>query len=237
MTRPDILTPSACFVVERVPGKGYQVTSAKGPKSGDEEWKRYALRNVLDAVGQPAPNGPPEDFRWIGPVPPSAYIGVFVQRLPNGEARYHQAWFDNLPTRCPRWLYIILAVAVGAAVWFAGRNLFVPDQQVGESKPGPSHQGATPDDRTTKLKSVLKLTQKVRDKLKGYLSQEKFKFTDTGPVVTPGRCVKLISDLDTPPPPKESISLDKSEVKDLLDLLEALDEWTDNGKPPPKSGR
>ena len=95
--QPHIPKPSACFVIERVPGEGYQVTyqvtSAEGRFA--DEWKKRALA-LLDTLGQPNPNGPKEYYQWIGPIAPSGeYVGVSVKLRPNGEARYYQAWFQT----------------------------------------------------------------------------------------------------------------------------------------------
>src|SRR5690606_28128834 len=90
--QPSNLTPSACFVIERERGKGYQVTSAEGPCA--DEWRTRAL-TLLDVLGQPDPKGPAEYCRWVGPITPSEeYVSVSVKLMPNGEARYHQVWFE-----------------------------------------------------------------------------------------------------------------------------------------------
>lgn len=239
MTRnqPARLDPFASFVVEREPGEGYQVTLAEGPRA--EEWEQRALP-LLDLIGQPEANGPAEYFRWVGPIS-GAYVGVFVKRMPNGESRFHQEWFQ-IPKRVSRttWfmgLAIVATLLVFAAVAVAGRALLVPDRPTdsdpaveepgspGSSKVHSPEQVAAPDARTTKLKNELAASRDLRAKLKEYLSQEGFAADFSASVVDEKRSVKLIADLDNTPPPKETIRLSNIEVAKLLRLLEALDEW------------
>ena len=178
--QPTNLSPSACFVVEREPGKGYQVASAEGDYAA--EWKGRAL-DLLDSLGQPDPKGPAEYFRWVGPITPSGeYVGVSVKLMPNGEARYHQAWFQ-VPKRTHRYArsigsVIVVLLLVFAADAFAWRNLGVPDSQTapapvaheagspGNSKPVPPVKDAPPDVRTTTLKNELASSRDVWAKLK-----------------------------------------------------------------------
>ncbi|MCS6898106.1 MAG: hypothetical protein NZM29_09050 [Nitrospira sp.] len=243
-SQPDNLSPSACFVVERVPSEGYQVTSAEGRYAN--EWKGRALA-LLDALGQPDPTGPAEYYRWVGPIAPSGeYVGVFVKLTPNGEARYHQAWFQaakpmTRPMRSTG-LLILLMIIIFAAGAFAGRMLFTPGVSTtsssisanglpGISKADPLTKVAPPDIRLTKLNHELASTRDVRAKLKGYLAQEGFAADTSTPVVDERRSVKLIADLDKTPPPLETIRLSNLEVAKLLRLLEMLDDWTINPKP------
>lgn len=244
--QPDNLGPSACFVVERVPGQGYQVTSAKGRYAN--EWKARALA-LLDTLGQPDPKGPAEYHRWVGPIAPSGeYVGVSVKLTRNGEARFHQAWFETArpmtrPTRCILLILVMLVIFATGAL--AGGMLLAPGLSTtsgpisgnglpGVSKSDPRTKDTPPDMRLTKLKNELDSSRDVRAKLKGYLAQEGFAEDISTPVVDERRSVKLIADLDAAPPPLESIRLSNVEVAKLLRLLETLDDWTINPKPAQK---
>lgn len=246
--QPANLSPSACFVVERVPSEGYQVTSAEGRYAN--EWKGRALA-LLDILGQPDPKGPAEYYCWVGPITPSGeYVGVSVKLTPNGEARYHQAWFQaakpmTRPTRSIGLLILVMLVIFAAGA-FAGRMFLAPgvSTTVGpisgndlprNSKVDPSAKDTPPDARLTKLKNELASSRDVRAKLKGYLAQEGFAADTSTPVVDERRSVKLIADLDKTPPPLETIRLSNIDVAKVVRLLEALDEWTTNPKPPQKS--
>ena len=246
----SILSPSACFVIERVPSKGYQVTyqvtSAEGRFA--DEWKGRALA-LLDTLGQPDPNGPKEYYQWVGPIPRSGeYVGVSVKLRPNGEAWFHQAWFQTAKpkTRLKRTIGLLIFVMLvgfgagfGAGV-FAYLKFFAPGVSTspdpisrnggspGTSKVDPSAKDGQPDMRA-KLKEVLDSSpnRDVRNKLKQYLSQKEFtqkEFTkDTSKSAGKWRSVKLIADLDETSPKKESIGLKNDEVAELLKLLETLE--------------
>ena len=246
--QPDIPKPSARFVIERVPSKGYQVTRAEGQFA--DKWKKRAL-DLLDKLGQPDPNGPEEYYRWVIDRP-GVYVGVSVKLRPNGEAWYYQEWFQTaeLKTRLKRTIVIILVMLVtfGAGV-FAYPKFFAPRVSTslgsisrnggspGTSKVDPSAKDGPPEMSLEKLKEELAPSRKVRDRLKEYLSQKEFtqkEFTeDTSKSAGKWRSVKLIADLDETSPKKESIGLKNDEVAELLKLLETLEKI--NPKPAQKS--
>ena len=257
--QPHIPKPSACFVIERVPGEGYQVTyqvtSAEGRFA--DEWKKRALA-LLDTLGQPNPNGPKEYYQWIGPIAPSGeYVGVSVKLRPNGEAWYYQAWFQTAkpktrPKRTIGLLIFVMLVTFGAgfgAGVFAYPHFFAPGVSTSPdpisrnggsletSKVDPSAKDGPPEMSLEKLKEELAPSRKVRDRLKEYLSQKEFtqkEFTeDTSKSAGKWRSVKLIADLDETSPKKESIGLKNDEVAELLKLLETLEKI--NPKPAQKS--
>jgi hypothetical protein len=247
--QPTNLSPSTSFVIERVSGKGYLVTSAEGDYA--DEWKGRALA-LLDVLGQPDPKGPSEHIRWVGPIAPSGeYVGVSVKLMPNGEARYDQMWFQlPKPVACPtQFIGLLIAVLlVGFAVGvFSGRTFFVPDYpttsgavagSAGSSatgKPDPPAKDSLPDMGITKIRSELTSSREVRAKLIEYLSQEGFAADTSTPVVDEKRSVKLIADLDKTPPQQETIRLSNIEIAKLVKLLESLDEWTTNSIAPLKS--
>ena len=243
-TQPRILCPSACFVIERVPSKGYQVTRAEGQFA--DKWKKRAL-DLLDKLGQPDPNGPEEYYRWVIDRP-GVYVGVSVKLRPNGEAWYYQEWFQTaeLKTRLKRTIVIILVMLVtfGAGV-LADRKFFAPRDSTsadpiswnggspGTSKVDPSAKDGQPDMSLAKLKKELASSREVRDRLKDYLSQKEFTEDTSKSVVGLRRSVKLIADLDKTPPKQESISLNNVEVAELLKLLKTLE--TINPEPAQKS--
>jgi len=250
-TQPRILCPSACFVIERVPSKGYQVTRAEGQFA--DKWKKRAL-DLLDTLGQPDPNGPEEYYRLVGPIDrPGEYVGVSVKLRPNGEAWYHQTWFQAAEpmTRPKRTIGLLIFVMLvgfvagfGAGV-FADRKLFAPRVSTSPdpisrnggspetSKVDPSAKDGQPDMSLAKLKKELASSREVRDRLKDYLSQKEFTEDTSKSVVGLRRSVKLIADLDKTPPKQESISLNNVEVAELLKLLKTLE--TINPEPAQKS--
>ena len=237
------LMPAATFVVERVQGKGYRVTSADGIYA--EEWQDYALA-LLDDLGQPDPNGPQEAHYWLRPPTPSGVcVGVSVILRPDGEARYHEAWF-RLPEATPRskrsicLLVLFLLVGIIGGVLAGRGGVAWSDKQVGSRSSSESSHGVRsgdggnnsatggpqPDMHWTQLKNGIASSHDVREKLREYLSQEGFAADISAPVIDEKRSVKLIADLDKTPPPRETIRLSNVEVTKLLTLFESLDEWT-----------
>jgi hypothetical protein len=216
--------PVAIFVVEREAGKGYRVTSAHGPRADELKVRALAL---LDRLGQPDPTGPEEIYNWLGPIAPTGeYVGVTVRLTTTGEARYHQAWFDlPSPDRragagilLPVVLALIIGLVAGAFIdhtWLAS---------VTGSKPAqPAASEADP--RLVQLGSHLAASREVRDKLFEYFAQDGFAADPAAQIVDEKRAIKLIADLDKTPPSRETIRLNNIEVRKLLDLLHALDEW------------
>jgi hypothetical protein len=166
-----------------------------------------------------------------------------VKLRPNGEAWYHQAWFQTAkpktrPKRTIGLLIFVMLVTFGAgfgAGVFAYPHFFAPGVSTSPdpisrnggspetSKVDPSAKDGPPDTRLAKLKEELASSRKVRDKLKKYLSQKEFTEGTSKPVVDERRSVKLIADLDKTPPDQESIGLKNVEVAKLLSLLETLE--------------
>jgi len=228
------MAPIANIVVEREPGKGYQVTCANG--ECPEERKAGALA-VLDHLGQPDPNGPQEYTRWVGPIAPTGdYVGINVKIMPNGEACYHQAWFQ-VPRSSARFVrpsallpYVLIAFVTlffaGMIVGYRWRPTATPSAI---SAPGKT-KGAAPSVRQepeavlAKLDDNLASSRELRAKVLEYLSQEGFADLSKQ-VVDVKRSIKLISDLDKTPPPTETIRLSNVEVAKLMNLLQTLQEW------------
>ena len=246
--RPATLSPSACFVVEREASKGYQITSAEGPYA--ETWKERALA-LLDTIGQPDPKGPEEYFRWIGPITPSRdCVGVIVRLMPNGEARYHQAWFRFPITAGSRTrtvaLGLIFSLVVFAGGAYAGRILLAPRDPaaagVADSnnvfrKNGTSDsQPNDPlfDSRITRLENGIAASREVRENLKHYLAQKGLAANMSEQVVTERNSVYLLVDRLIDPKPQETLLyLSNVDVAKLTKLLATLDEWTTNQSPQP----
>lgn len=246
---PDILSPRACFVIERVQSEGYKVTSAEGPDAN--KWKVRALA-LLDLLGQPDLKGPSEYFRWVGPIGPSGeYVGVSVKLTPNGEARYHQAWFHVPKPWVRRLLYVglvfLAALVSFAAGLLAGSELFPRGPSNNSGPPmGNDPSAKSPADPPAKdsplerwareLKKELSSTDSVRAKLKKFLSQEGFAADLSAPVIEERRSVRVIDDLDKPPPSEQEVRLSNIEVAKFLRLLktlkegETLEEGTTNPK-------
>lgn len=90
--------PVATYLVERVPGQGYQATAQAGSRA--EKLSRHALE-VLDLTGRLAPSGPPRIDAWLGPFGARGwFVRMLVERTASGEARYRQAWYSRW--RLPR---------------------------------------------------------------------------------------------------------------------------------------
>ncbi len=231
------LTPTATFVIEREAGKGYHVKSSSGPGAGELATPALAL---LDALGQPDPDGPEEYFRCLGPVGPSGeYVGVAVRLKPNGEARFHQAWFKvpSLQLRPPRLFrgLLLTAISVGIAAFAvltfdrlsrgtSGQTeelSTVPDQRISTTP----EKIAPQDDHIIKLKDVIASTCEVRLRLKEYLSQDGFAADLSRSVVDEKRSIKLIDDLDRAPPSLESIRLSNIEVAKLIRLMDGISDF------------
>jgi hypothetical protein len=232
------LTPTATFVIEREAGKGYHVKSSSGPAAGELATPALAL---LDALGQPDPNGPEEYLRCLGPVGSSGeYVSVAVRLKPNGEARFHQAWFKvpSLQVRPPglfRGLLLTGAISVSIAAFAvltfdrlsrgtSGQTEdlpSVPDQRISTA----SEKIAPQDERIIKLKDVIASTYEVRSRLKEYLSQDGFAADLSRSVVDEKRSIKLIDDLDRAPPSQESIRLSNIEVAKLIRLMDEISDF------------
>ncbi len=234
-----IVSPCAWFEVRRVPGKGYQVTSANG--AGAEERKADALA-VLELLTQPNPFGPQEYQRWIGPIPGSEEnVAVTVRLLPEGDALYHQAWFP--PARAvagvscflPRFRVLFLLLSIAFIVGLLASPTLVAfilqrpatDSAV-TTAPLSSQQVTLSEEELAfrqalkQLETELSSTREERAKLHKYLSQEGFAADVSSDVLNEKRSVKIIADLDKNPPPQESMLLSNIAVGRLLKLLEAL---------------
>jgi len=237
-----VLNKCAFFIIERQPGKGYQVASSEGSRA--DELKERALA-LLDMIGQPDPKGPSEYLRWLGPIAPNGeYVGVFARLLPNGEARYHQAWF-RVPYAVPSIMRSLgFLVFISFVMFVAGvmvqRTCFTPEQS-SKLHIDTKHEGSLNKDRSAPpvnhasqnlsmnaLRTEIASCTDMRLKIRHYLSQEGLGAETSQSVVDEKRSVKLISDLDKLPPPQESIPLSNIEVAKLVRLLVALDEWAVN---------
>jgi len=242
------LEPAATFLIEREPVEGYQVTSAQGRYA--EQWKRRAL-DLLDTLGQPDPKGPSESQRLVGPVGPTGeLVHVRVELLPNGEARYHQAWFQVpkaafQPKRANRLLILVFCVGflAGAAAFFlatGGKTL-----QGISGNGGPPHtgegsssaKGVQANPYSTKLQNELAASRELRENLIEYLSQEGFAADMSAPTANEKWSVRLdaIGDFSSASPPPEPLWLNNVEVAKLLNLLRTLDQWEAGAEALPES--
>jgi len=236
------LRPSAQFLVERVPGTGYCVTSSHGPDSPALEKEAIAL---LDRIEQPDSTCEDHVIEWVRPVSKQQYlVGVTTIVRSTGESRYSQSWFRAKPFSQARTftlagiiLPLILGIAIGA---FAG-TMFCSSEHAPRSfgtldaqkDPLPNAEDTKPklttEDATfTRVSAQLSATQEVRNKIEEYLQQDGLAADPSLPVVEEQRSVKLIADLDRSPPPRESIRLSNIEVLGLLKLLDQLSQLEPN---------
>lgn len=115
--------PIASFVVERLPGEGYRVTSRDGPLADRLAGDALA---VLDDLGQPDPRSPEITIRWLPPTRNRRYpIGIRIIRQPDGHVRFEQAWFGvgNHPERRTLWPWLVAAVVGVAGGLVAGMGI------------------------------------------------------------------------------------------------------------------
>lgn len=241
---PCILRHSACFTIQRERAKGYCVSSAEGPRA--DQWREHAL-TVLDALGQPDPDGPKEYFRLIV-MPTGDLVAAIVKLKDNGEALYYQYWYQvaDLVSYSRGWLSLLLVVFALIFSFFAG----VGADRAFLSGDGPDFAGRLQRMKAgqgndqlkivrceQQLKALWETAKGSRDvcqKLVSYLSQEGFAATDlsNSPVKS---SVRLIDDLDKSPPRVASIRLNNIEVAKLLALLEAVEDWINGPQTSPTS--
>lgn len=238
--QPSVFRPFAQFMIERVPGEGYQVTRAEG--EGVEKAKRNALL-LLDALGQPAPKGPKEAVYLVGPITSvGEYVTVTVTLTDNGEARYNQVWYQIGDSRSYRFganvVALMMVFLVGIMTGALARHLvFAPSgaptqNQVSGTKNPPDNPSVDFAERPLELKARVeklhnqcKSSHSVWVKLKEYLSQEGLAADLAQSVIEQRRSVKLIADLDSAPPPQETIRLNNIEVAKLVSLFDAMEEF------------
>lgn len=238
------LLPHTRFIVEQLPGQGYQITSAEGERSN--ELRADAL-SLLDVLGQPDPKGPTEYFRLIKPINSiGEYVGTFVNLLKNGEARYHFAWFrvpkNSQHLRAQRFTYVLLLFVafVGGMLFcwgfFTTKHISSSPDLLTKNKSDPEKKSdllaeiALSELQLLKMKDELIVSQNVRSRLKDYLSQKEFIGDTSASVIKEKRAVKLISDLDFNSPRQENMRLSNIDVVKLVELLIALDELSEKLK-------
>lgn len=133
--------PEAVFVVERLPGRGYVVTSATGHRS---QVLAPAALAILDRLGQPDPRGPDEVQRWLPDAGPDHQpVYVRIHRTSEGESVYRQTWFPPIapvvpPKRRRGYGWLVLAAMLfvsGSAFGWWCRPL--PLQPIAQPEPTP----------------------------------------------------------------------------------------------------
>lgn len=229
--------PVAKFVVERIAGTGYCVTSSSGPECSALQKDAMTL---LDKVKQT--NAEPDDVtcEWIGPVGSKGYfVGVTTSPTADGELRYKQSWFAGQKKQLAMVTYVagmILSLVVGMGVGAVVANLAVTTVEAPGGTPASDPRGLKAHESTDTvfvqpanetayddLHTKIVATKELRVKIAEYLNQDGLAADPSLPVVEERRSVKVIADLDRSPPPRESIRLSNVEVLALLKLLDRLD--------------
>lgn len=241
---PPILTqPAATFIVERVPGEGYKVTTDSGPRA--KEWLQRA-ETLIGSLGQPDPQGTEPTHRLLGPLSPSGeYVSVVIRRTSIGESRYEQAWYEALDVPKPTGrsfrtigtslaIGLILGTLIGGSANYLSRvsarnaNVFTaanePQQPVDDGPPNAPAPLQRPwvDPVVTRLKDDLRNSRSVRQKITAYLSQEGLS-ADKSEVIQPKRSIKVVSIAEIDPK-QLNMELSTLEVAELLKVLRLLDE-------------
>lgn len=227
--------PVAVFVVERQPGQGYCVASSRGSEA--ESLREQALR-ILDELGQPDPRGPEEIHRWFGPVGSrSHFVGVAIKRLASGEVSYTQAWFSSgtaIPaTEHLGWrtvLVLVIFALVGGVIcgWFmhAKRDFgAVSTRNTEEIKPTRPLPPA-PNSSVVSLKAKISEASDTLEKIRKYFQQERLLPKPNLKVVERSPSIRLQSNLSFGSLDQNYLDLDNVEVRSLLDVFNALQEWS-----------
>ncbi|MBL8868706.1 MAG: hypothetical protein JNK90_02880 [Planctomycetaceae bacterium] len=225
--------PVAQFVVERIPGTGYCVTSSIGEESSILDKEAVAL---LDKIQEPSKEPNHVTNHWIGPIRREGYfVGVSITPTTDGLFRFQQTWFK---IEKQRWSNVIICVLVLTLLTGLGLGSVVGkysvnsefnktidkkllDLQTREQEKEDSELTFDKDE-FLKLKDQIVSTEKLRTKLKGYLQQDGLAADPSLKVTEAQRAVKIIADLDRSPPSQESIRLNNLEVLALLNLLDQL---------------
>jgi len=228
--------PIATFVIERVVGVGYQVTSSDGESAASLE---KAAIDVLDGLDQSEAATSGERLHWIGPVGnPQSWVVVRIQTLETGELRYEETWFrtDSTEHRWQRRLAtFVSALVIGIAVGIFG--LLTYHKNYGQ-RASPLHSlekipapmvSISPEERAVlnafaQLQMQLSRDSDVREKLRAFLDQRGLAPDPTLPVKQEKKSVMLVAMLDQTPPPIETSQFTNLEVEKILELLATLSE-------------
>ena len=236
--------PVAKFVVERIAGTGYCVTSSSGPECSALQKDAMTL---LDKVKQTNAESDDVTCEWIGPIGPKGYfVGVTTVPTTDGELRYKQSWFAGGKRQLSIVTYVagmILSLVVGMGVGAVAANLAVTTVDAPGGTPASDPRGLQAQENTDTdlerpadetayddLRTEIVATEELRAKMGEYLQQEGLAADPSLPVIEEHRSVKIIADLDRSPPQRESIRLSNVEVLALLKLLERLDKFEANLK-------
>lgn len=224
---------SASFIVGKVSGEGYRITSSSGPFV--DELAPQVLP-VLEMLGPVLSKSSVGQIHWLGPFKNSHYlVGIHCRILETGNTEYYQTWFPDSdpPTQTGTSIGFLIASCLLALALGAGGVLAIALKPRFEStiesktltgvNPTKSEPMEGQDVNANKrLRSTLEKNRPLRQDLKRYLSQDGFSFDPSLPVVTVKRSVKITSDLDQTPPDQESIKLSNVQVQQLLELLAEL---------------
>jgi hypothetical protein len=213
----------ARFVIERVPGKGYCLTSSKGEQAAILEEDSIAL---LDNVKQPLADHIGPLTEWIHTDNGSVFwVGVTTIVQPNGESQYFQSWYQFSgnsnaikPSVWLGWLLVIIAVLACF--------LFLPNfkqTQLDPPQPGPVIESESKANPLKIISDPLRDTIETREKLFKFLSQDGLGSSPNVGVVSVERAIVMESDI-YPRPKLDSLHLDNTEVAALLRLLDGLKE-------------
>lgn len=230
----------ASFVVARVPGEGYRITSSEGPRANELEPR---VLPILQKLGQSSTTKSEAQIYWVGPAGNShEWVGIQCRVLDSGTKEYYQSWFRAGDTAtAPGFglgflvasclMSFVVAVVIMALLGFRFANAKIPgitqdNQGQGAIVNSERNEGDLVKDKNAaaiiRLQTNLAKNSFLREQLTIYLSQDGFAFDPSLPVVEEKRSVKITSDLDRSPPGQESIKLSNFQVQQLLELLSEL---------------
>lgn len=230
--------PVAQFVIERVAGTGYCVTSSSGPECSVLQGDAISL---LDKIKQPDAEQDGIACEWVGPVGDKDYfVGVTTTITRQGESRYSQTWFGNRQRHrsiAPHFftamiMSLVVGLGLGASgVWVAVTAADDPNitpasdpQEIAAQNHlsnGSERRGR--DIAYDNLDVQVLATEELRKKLEEYFQQDGLAANPSLPVVEEQRTVRVTAFTDRAPPPVAHIDLSNVEVRALLKLLDQLD--------------
>lgn len=236
--------PVAKFLIERVPGIGYSITSSSGPESSALE--KDALK-LLDNVKQPNADQVGVTSVWLGPIGEKPYfVGVTTNLKATGDVQFTQFWFVQKKPRVINTLLLLgLFLALPLGIYIGSKGITSKKNSttvniVPDNKQSDSNVLVAPQENKNIDDLLLliggKETKELHKKITEFLEQEGLA-ADPDLQVQRFDSIKIIDDLDGTPRIKvQSIKLDNFEVRTLLDLLDRTTKLvpsrTENNKSP-----
>lgn len=227
----NLSRPVAQFLIERVPGIGYSITSSSGPESSALEKEALML---LDEVKQPNANQVGLKCVWLGPVGEKPYfVGVSTILTETGDTQFTQFWFIQKKPRVINTLLLLglfLALPLGIFIGTEGNSPHknMPPVIVDSNKTGDESVPPAQPQRDKSLDEFLLLleekeTSDLRNKITSFLQQKGLAADPTKPNQEKIGSISLNNiNLKTSDVEKDILVLDNFDVRMFLDLLDHL---------------